>query len=66
MLEAFYKYLAIGVEANVIDKSSIKKARDIVLKRFGPCDILLNGASGNHPMGTTTKEYLYKGDLDND
>ncbi len=57
---------AIGVEANVIDKSSIKKAHDIVLKRFGPCDILLNGAGGNHPMGTTTKEYLYEEDLDND
>lgn len=57
---------AIGVEANVIDKSSIKKAHDIVLKRFGPCDILLNGAGGNHPMGTTTKEYLYEEDLNND
>lgn len=57
---------AIGVEANVIDKSSIKKAHDIVLKKLGPCDILLNGAGGNHPMGTTTKEYLYEGDLDND
>jgi NAD(P)-dependent dehydrogenase (short-subunit alcohol dehydrogenase family) len=54
---------AIGVEANVLDKESLKKAHEVILDKFGPCDILLNGAGGNHPKGTTTKEYLYIEDL---
>lgn len=49
---------AIGVEANVLDKESLKNAHKTILDEFGPCDILLNGAGGNHPKGTTTMEYL--------
>lgn len=55
--------LAIGVEANVLDKESLAKAHEIVLSEFGPCDILINGAGGNNPKGSTTKEYLYEEDL---
>jgi NAD(P)-dependent dehydrogenase (short-subunit alcohol dehydrogenase family) len=55
--------IAIGVEANVLDKESLKKAHEEVLEKLGPCDILINGAGGNHPKGTTTKEYLYEEDL---
>lgn len=55
--------VAIGVEANVLSKESLKKAHDEVLEKFGPCDILINGAGGNHPKGTTTKEYLYAEDF---
>lgn len=54
---------AIGVEANVLDIESLKAAREVVNKEFGTCDILINGAGGNHPKGTTTKEYLFKEDL---
>lgn len=55
--------IAIGVEANVLDKSSLKKAHKVVLEKFGPCDILINGAGGNNPKATTTKEYFYEEDL---
>ena len=55
---------AMGIEANVLDKASLEEARDAVNKAFGPCDILINGAGGNHPKGTTTKEYLEKEDLE--
>lgn len=55
--------IAIGVEANVLNKASLKKAHEVVLEKFGPCDILINGAGGNNPKGTTTKEYLYEEDL---
>ena len=57
---------AIGIDCNVLDKESLKRAHDIILKEFGPCDILINGAGGNHPKGTTTKEYLFEEDLQND
>lgn len=54
---------AIGVEANVLDKDSLKAAHEVILEKLGPCDILINGAGGNHPLGTTTKEYLFEEDL---
>lgn len=57
---------AIGIETNVLDKDSLKRAHEIILKEFGPCDILINGAGGNHPKGTTTKEYLLEEDLENE
>lgn len=55
--------IALGVEANVLDKESLKKAHELILTQFGPCDILVNGAGGNNPKGTTTKEYLYEEDI---
>ncbi len=56
-------YNAVGIEANVLDKESLSKAHERILKELGPCDILINGAGGNNPKGTTTKEYLYEEDL---
>lgn len=56
---------AIGVEANVLQPESLENARQIINESFGCCDILINGAGGNHPKGTTTKEYLYKEDITN-
>ncbi|OCA86732.1 SDR family oxidoreductase [Pradoshia sp. D12] len=55
--------IAIGVEANVLDKESLKAAHAVVKEKLGLCDILINGAGGNHPLGTTTKEYLFPEDL---
>lgn len=54
---------AIGVEANVLDLDSLKKAHQEVVDQLGPCDILLNGAGGNHPKGTTSKPHLELSDL---
>ncbi|NJD03391.1 MAG: SDR family NAD(P)-dependent oxidoreductase [Ruminiclostridium sp.] len=55
---------AMGVEANVLEAESLKKARDAVFTEFGGCDILINGAGGNHPKGTTSREYMLKEDLE--
>lgn len=58
-------YVAIGVAADVLKKDSLKDAHNKVLDQLGPCDILLNGAGGNHPKGTTTHEYLTLEDFQN-
>lgn len=48
---------AIGVAADVLDKAALKAAHERILAELGPCDILINGAGGNHPGATTTEEY---------
>lgn len=55
---------AIGTACNVLEKESLEAARDVVEKEFGPASILINGAGGNHPKGTTSKEYLDPADID--
>jgi NAD(P)-dependent dehydrogenase (short-subunit alcohol dehydrogenase family) len=47
----------------VLDSASLLAAVEGVTTQLGPCDILLNGAGGNHPKGTTSKEYLFPEDL---
>jgi len=55
---------ALGIEANVLQLESLKQAKEEINNKFGQCDILINGAGGNHPKGTTTKEYLFAEDLE--
>ncbi len=55
---------AIGVIANVLKLESLKQAELEISEKLGNCDILINGAGGNHPKGTTTKEFLFAEDLD--
>jgi NAD(P)-dependent dehydrogenase (short-subunit alcohol dehydrogenase family) len=54
---------AISVGCNVLEKASLDAANAKVKQELGPVDILINGAGGNHPKGTTTLEYLRKEDL---
>jgi NAD(P)-dependent dehydrogenase (short-subunit alcohol dehydrogenase family) len=54
---------AIGIAANVLDVTSLKLSHEKVLSTLGPCDILINGAGGNHPKGTTSKPFLSTEDL---
>ncbi len=56
---------AIGLEANVLIKESLEKAHANVIESLGPCDILINGAGGNHPKGTTSKTHFEIADLGN-
>ncbi len=55
---------AIGVAANVLERDSMESAKKEIAEKLGTCDILLNGAGGNNPRGTTTKDYLEPADLD--
>ncbi len=50
----------IAIEANVLDRASLEKARDKVLAKWGKIDVLINGAGGNHPRGTCPAEQMTK------
>lgn len=48
---------------NVLDKDSLVAANEAIEAAFGPIDILINGAGGNDPKGTTSKEFLFPEDM---
>ena len=54
---------AKGFACNVLDKASLEDANAAIESALGPIDLLINGAGGNHPKGTTSKEYLLADDL---
>jgi NAD(P)-dependent dehydrogenase (short-subunit alcohol dehydrogenase family) len=49
---------SIGISANVLDKASLLSAKSEINDKFGPIDILVNGAGGNSPSGTTKVEKM--------
>jgi NAD(P)-dependent dehydrogenase (short-subunit alcohol dehydrogenase family) len=54
---------AISISCNVLDRESVIAAEKVIIEELGVCDILINGAGGNHPRGTTTNETLNAEDL---
>lgn len=48
----------IGVEANVLDKASLEKAKAEINQKLGKIDMIINGAGGNHPAATTRQEQM--------
>lgn len=58
--------IAKAYKCNVLEKDTCLAVAEEVLKDFGPCDILVNGAGGNNPKATTDKEYYEPGDLEAD
>ncbi len=57
--------IAKGYACNVLEKKSLENVHQQVLFDFGTCDILINGAGGNHPKATTDHEYCSPEDLGN-
>jgi len=55
---------ALGFTCNVLEKAGLEATREHVEQAFGPVDILVNGAGGNHPKGTTSMEFLKAEDLE--
>ncbi|MFV5690749.1 SDR family oxidoreductase [Flavobacterium sp. LT1R49] len=43
---------AFAVAANVLDKTSLEKVKDLILEKYGRLDILINAAGGNVPGAT--------------
>ena len=57
--------IAIAVEVNCLKTESLETAHTVVLEKLGKCDILINGAGGNNPRGTTDNETMTPDMLDN-
>ena len=56
-------YTAKAYQCNVLVKESIEAAHQEILKDFGKCDILINGAGGNNARANTDNEFFHKEDL---
>lgn len=54
---------AVGLKCDVMDRSSLEQSCTQILETFGPPDILINGAGGNSPQTTTSKERFFTEDL---
>lgn len=58
--------IGIAVQCDVLNVESVQKAKEYINDKLGLCDVLLNGAGGNHPKGITTNEIFKPEDLLND
>lgn len=54
----------LGFGADVLSRQALEAARKTITSKLGPCSILINGAGGNHPKASTSKEQFEEGDLE--
>ena len=47
---------ALGLSCDVLDVSNLESALTTIEAEFGPIDVLVNAAGGNHPKGTASLE----------
>lgn len=55
---------AAAFAMNVLDKQSILDAQAAIHEKFGAVTLLLNGAGGNNPKGSTSRDNLTPDDLE--
>ena len=55
---------ALAVACNVLVRDSLVEAKKIINDKLGKIDILINGAGGNNPKGSTDKDIYEDGDID--
>ncbi|PTN07496.1 SDR family oxidoreductase [Mangrovibacterium marinum] len=63
-ISSTYKTTVIGVQADVLDKDSLEKAKAVINEQLGDVAILINGAGGNSPSATTKVEELTESNID--
>lgn len=49
---------AMAAVGDVTDPESLRQAEKLICDAFGPCEILINAAGGNHPDATVGAEYF--------
>ena len=59
-------FTAEAYMADVLDKAILEDVHQKVLADLGPCDILINGAGGNHPRATTSQETYQPDQIDDE
>jgi NAD(P)-dependent dehydrogenase (short-subunit alcohol dehydrogenase family) len=64
-IEKEFRIPSIGLSASVLDKVSLEAAKKTIHDKFGPVDILVNGAGGNSPAATTKIEKMEGTDSEN-
>ena len=60
-LRQAYGTKAVGIEANVLEKDTLERAKESVHRELGRIDLLINCAGGNSPRATTSLEAVEKG-----
>lgn len=55
---------ALAVTCNVLVRDSLVEAKKIINDKLGKIDVLINGAGGNNPKGSTDKDIYEDGDID--
>lgn len=63
-ISAEFSATIIGIEANVLDKASLEKAKLEINEKLGDIDVLINGAGGNSPQATTKVEQMTEENID--
>lgn len=51
---------AYAIETDALNKDSLIHAKELINKKFGKVNFLVNGAGGNNPKATTDNEYMDK------
>lgn len=51
--------MAKAIKVDVLSKSSLEQAKDMVLEEFGTVDVLINGAGGNKKDATTSDDLSF-------
>lgn len=53
-------YVCRGYGAGVLDRDALETVHEQIRADLGACDVLVNGAGGNHPCATTDNEYQHE------